>query len=185
MLPDLPTRLARKRHSYGLMHGVKEQTCVVCEHTAAAIKEALSLGNKVCGICWTSSWTPIPPEEEKDCGLNHPHEGDHARCECCWLHERLPATRRKALEEAEKRRIEVCPDHPMSALKAALAAHQAVVRELAEASRKYVEEVQANLRAAQSHVPGPPEPPRWAALQHLQACLARPLVVAAREAPHV
>ena len=34
-------RLARKWHSYGLMHGVKEQTCVVCEHTAAAVREAL------------------------------------------------------------------------------------------------------------------------------------------------
>ena len=38
---DLPTRLAQERHSYGLMHGHKVQTCVVCEHTAAAVREAL------------------------------------------------------------------------------------------------------------------------------------------------
>ena len=62
-----------------------------------------------------------------------------------------------------------------------LAAHQAVVRELAEASKKYIDEVQANLRAAHSTVPGPADPPRWAALQHLQAWLAHPLVRQARE----
>ena len=64
---------------------------------------------------------------------------------------------------------------------AALAAHQAVVRELAKASEKYIAEGQANLRAAQSTVPGPPEPPRWAALQHLQSWLDDPLVQQARE----
>ena len=64
--------------------------------------------------------------------------------------------------------------------KADLAAHRAVVRELAGASRKYIEETQANLRAEVSRVPGPPEPPRWAALQHLQAWLAHPLVQQAR-----
>ena len=73
--------------------------------------------------------------------------------------------------------------HPveMAKLKRDLAAHRAVVRELAGASKKYIDEVQANLRAAQSIVPGPPEPPRWAALQHLQAWLAHPLVQQARE----
>lgn len=64
--------------------------------------EAFALEGKVCGVCWTSSWTPIPPEEEKECGLNHPHEGDHARCECCWLQALVVSTRREALEEAEK-----------------------------------------------------------------------------------
>ena len=66
-------------------------------------------------------------------------------------------------------------------LDADLAAHRAVVRELAEASEKYIAEVQANLRAVQLTVPGPPEPPRWAALQYLQSWLADPLVQQARE----
>ena len=46
MPPNLPMRLARKRHSYGLMHGVNEKTCVVCEHIAAAVREALEEANE-------------------------------------------------------------------------------------------------------------------------------------------
>lgn len=33
--------LAKSRHSYGLMHGHDVETCVVCEQTANAIREAL------------------------------------------------------------------------------------------------------------------------------------------------
>ena len=41
MSDDL-TALARKWHRYGLMHGHNSKTCVVCEQTEAAIREALS-----------------------------------------------------------------------------------------------------------------------------------------------
>ena len=65
---------------------------------------------------------------------------------------------------------------------AALAAHQAVIRELARASKQYIAEVQANLRAARSTTSGPPAPPRWTALQHLESWFAHPFVQQARGA---
>ena len=100
---------------------------------------------------------------------------DHGNCELCDQQE---AEIRRRREWAEKCQTDY--DTRYDALEDTLAAHQAVVRELADASQKYIEEVQANLRATRSHVPGPSEPPRWAALQHLQAWLADSLVVAMR-----
>ena len=103
MPPDPVTALARKwckvRNDHADWEEIPECDC---HAITAAVHEALSAMNKVCGVCWTSSWTPIPPKEEKECGLTHPHEGDHARCECCWLHERALSARCEALEEAEK-----------------------------------------------------------------------------------
>ena len=75
----------------------------------------------------------------------------------------VPASKALILKE----HIEVCPDHPMSALKRDLAAHRAVVRELARALEiamgdEFVHHGQATRKI-------------------VRAALAHPLVVAARE----
>lgn len=36
-----------------------------------------------CEQCWTVSWEPV--ENEAECALKHPHEGDHVTCEHCEL----------------------------------------------------------------------------------------------------
>lgn len=53
----------------------------------------------VCNICWTASFVPVPGESE--CVLAHPHEGEHARCDICWLTEqhRQVLTREAGLRE--------------------------------------------------------------------------------------
>lgn len=68
-----------------------ESDCVMChvEDEISALQLRLRLHGGYCDVCWTSSWTPIPPEEEADCRLVHPHEGDHARCNYCWLHDQF------------------------------------------------------------------------------------------------
>ena len=38
-----------------------------------------------CEVCWSISWVPI--EDKDECVLVHPHDGEHIRCDHCWLHE--------------------------------------------------------------------------------------------------
>lgn len=39
-----------------------------------------------CDVCFTTSWVPIRDQEE--CALIHPHDGEHVRCDYCWLVEK-------------------------------------------------------------------------------------------------
>src|SRR5262245_4895766 len=47
----------------------------------------------MCDGCFYSAWVPVPTETE--CALVHPHEGEHVRCDYCWLKEQFQAERQE------------------------------------------------------------------------------------------
>lgn len=71
-----------------------------------SVVEELQKDRRICSVCWTSSQVPVPTEAE--CDWQHPHEGEHSRCDMCWQHEALVALRARvaALEEAIRKAID-------------------------------------------------------------------------------
>ena len=49
------------------------------------VQQLREMPSDLCQVCWTSSGVPVPMEEE--CRLKHPHEGEHERCDYCWIHD--------------------------------------------------------------------------------------------------
>jgi len=41
----------------------------------------------VCEGCFYSAWVPV--ETEQECAFVHPHQGEHVRCDYCWLKDQL------------------------------------------------------------------------------------------------
>ena len=71
-------------------------------------KECREYFNRVCEVCFTSSFDPVP--DESACELIHPHQGPHARCGYCFMQNHVQSVNKKlcALEKAIEKALELC-----------------------------------------------------------------------------
>jgi len=64
---------------------------IVERHVAAALQEPrgqqAGIWPSVCEGCFYSAWVPV--ETEQECAFVHPHQGEHVRCDYCWLKDQL------------------------------------------------------------------------------------------------
>ena len=77
--------------------------CLHCAYEAGCHMAQRALG--ACEICWTQSWTPVRTKIE--CVLNHPHPGEHLRCEFCWQAQAAAQQLRDAAAALERARNEI------------------------------------------------------------------------------
>ena len=61
----------------------KGKTKAVADRIAASLNQEVTITKVVCAVCFHDAWVLIEAEEE--CGLDHPHDGEHARCDYCCL----------------------------------------------------------------------------------------------------